>query len=194
MPLNFGIKVVLFQNYHVCIPDRSTVMGRESWSGVYCLSSPMSTHEPMLQNFLRECHCYMGTWIHLSRPAINAYPTLARATQQFSHALFPSTLSSASTSARPPMVCPFVMKTFERLEEFLCIGWLRYLSQRLVEQEDQSLRLEEFLWYHLSLLFMLAKLFLVFARARICNHLPLVTPPNTHRESLRLLSHNSSIY
>ena len=70
MAPNFGIKVILFQNYRVCIPDRSAVTGRESWSGVYCLSSPMSTHEPMLQNFLQEHHCFMGTWIHLSRPAI----------------------------------------------------------------------------------------------------------------------------
>ena len=38
------------------------------------------------------------------------------------------------------------------------------------------------------------KVVLVFARARICGHLPLVAPPNAHRESLRLLSHSSSIY
>ena len=38
------------------------------------------------------------------------------------------------------------------------------------------------------------KAVLVFARARMCDHLPLVTPPNAHRESLRLLSHSSSIY
>ena len=92
------------------------------------------------------------------------------------------------------MVCPFVMKIFERLEEFLCIGWLCYLSWRLVEQEDQLLWLEEFLWYHLSLLSILTKLFLVCARARMCDYLPLVAPPNTHRESLRLLSYNSPIY
>ena len=38
------------------------------------------------------------------------------------------------------------------LEEFLCIGWLCHSFQRLVEQENQLLRLEEFLWYHLSFL------------------------------------------
>ena len=38
------------------------------------------------------------------------------------------------------------------------------------------------------------KAVLVFARARMCGHLPLVAPPNAHRESLRLLSHSSSIY
>ena len=38
------------------------------------------------------------------------------------------------------------------------------------------------------------KAVLVFARARMCDHLPLVTPPNVHRESLRLLSQSSSIY
>ena len=35
---------------------------------------------------------------------------------------------------------------------------------------------------------------LVFARARMFDHLPLVIPPNTHRESLRLFPHSSSIY
>ena len=33
------------------------------------------------------------------------------------------------------------------------------------------------------------KAVLVFMRARMCGHLPLVAPPNAHRESLRLLSH-----
>ena len=37
------------------------------------------------------------------------------------------------------------------------------------------------------------KAILVFARARMCNHLPLVIPPNAHRESLRLLSHSSQL-
>ena len=31
------------------------------------------------------------------------------------------------------------------------------------------------------------KAVLVFARARMCGHLPLVAPPNAHQESLRLL-------
>ena len=30
-------------------------------------------------------HCFTGAWIHLSRPTINVYPTLARATQQLSY-------------------------------------------------------------------------------------------------------------
>ena len=38
------------------------------------------------------------------------------------------------------------------------------------------------------------KVVLVFARARGCDHLPLVAPPNAHQENLRLLSHSSSIY
>ena len=38
------------------------------------------------------------------------------------------------------------------------------------------------------------KVVLVFARARGCDHLPLVSPPIAHQESLRLLSHSSSIY
>ena len=38
------------------------------------------------------------------------------------------------------------------------------------------------------------KVVLVFTRVRRCVHLPLVAPPNAHRESLRLLSHSSSIY
>ena len=38
------------------------------------------------------------------------------------------------------------------------------------------------------------KVVLVFARARMCGHFPLVAPPNTHWETLRLLSHSFSIY
>ena len=38
------------------------------------------------------------------------------------------------------------------------------------------------------------KAVLVFVRARGCDHLPLVAPPNAHQENLRLLSHSSSIY
>ena len=51
MPSNFGIKVILFQNYHIFIFDGSVVTGRESWSGVFYLSLPMLAHEPMLHNF-----------------------------------------------------------------------------------------------------------------------------------------------
>ena len=110
MPPNFRIKVILFQNYRVCIPDRSAVTGRESWSGVYCLLLPMSTHEPMLQNFLREHHCFTGTWIYLFRSAIKCLsdPSKSNSTIQpcFS-SIYPS---SASDSAGPSMVYPFAMK------------------------------------------------------------------------------------
>ena len=53
MPPNFGIKLILFQNYHVYTPNRSIVTGRESWSGVYYLSPFLPAYEPMLQNFTR---------------------------------------------------------------------------------------------------------------------------------------------
>ena len=53
MPPNFGIKVILFQNFHTCASDRSIVMGRESWSGVHYLSSSLPAYEPMLQSFTR---------------------------------------------------------------------------------------------------------------------------------------------
>ena len=38
------------------------------------------------------------------------------------------------------------------------------------------------------------KAVLVFARARMCDHLSLVAPPNAHWESLRFLPYSSSIY
>ena len=52
MPPNFGIKETLFHNYHVYVPDRSAIMGKESWSGVYCLSPPMSAHENASKTFM----------------------------------------------------------------------------------------------------------------------------------------------
>ena len=54
MPPNFGIKIILFQNYHVYTSDGSTVPGRESSSGDYYPSpSPTSlpAHEPIPQKF-----------------------------------------------------------------------------------------------------------------------------------------------
>ena len=124
MPPNFGIKVILFQNYHVCIPDRSAVMGRESWSRVYYLSSSMSAHEPMLQNLLREYHCFTGIWIHLSKPAIKCLSDPGESN---------STIQLCFSSISP-LECfrfrwthhglSFCYEDLERLEEFLCIRWL----------------------------------------------------------------------
>ena len=124
MPPNFGIKVILFQNYHVCIPDRSVIMGRESWSGVYCLSSSMLTHEPMLQNLSRECHCFTGIWIHLSRPAIKcpSDPGESNSTIQL---CFSSISRLECFRLRQTLRgLSFCYEDLERLEEFLCIGWL----------------------------------------------------------------------
>ena len=124
MPPNFRIKVILFQNYHVFIFDGFVVTSRESWFGVYCLSSPMSAHEPMLQNFLREHHCFTGTWIHLSRSAIKCLSNLGESN---------STIQLCFSSICP-LECFRLRRTLhglsfcygdlERLEEFLCIGWL----------------------------------------------------------------------
>ena len=53
MPPNFGIKVILFQNFHACASNRSVVTGRESWSRVHYLSSSLPAYEPILQSFMR---------------------------------------------------------------------------------------------------------------------------------------------
>ena len=45
----------------------------------------------------RKHYCFTGAWIQSSRPTINAYPTLARATQQLSYV----SLLLASSSAPP---------------------------------------------------------------------------------------------
>ena len=110
MPPNFGIKVILSQNYRICIPNKSTVTGRESWSRVYHLLSSMSAHEPMLQNCLLEYHRFTGTWIHLSRAAIKCLSDPSESTSQFSYVSLPYAPSSASDSAGPSMVYPFAMK------------------------------------------------------------------------------------
>ena len=107
---SFGIKVILFQNYHVCISDWSTVTGREPWSGVHYLSLLTSTHKPMPQNFLQECHCFTGTWIHLPGPAIKCLSDPTRAIQQFSHVSPLSVSSSVLDSAGPSMVYSSAMK------------------------------------------------------------------------------------
>ena len=69
MPPNFGIKVILFQNFHACASDRFI-----SWVENLDLGSTFCHHlcQPMSPCFktLREHHCFMGVWIHLSRPTI----------------------------------------------------------------------------------------------------------------------------
>ena len=102
-PPNFGIKVILFQNYHVCTPDRSvvTVENLDLGPTIYHRSCLL-----MIPCFKasREHHCFTGAWIHLSRLTINVYPTLARATQQLSYVSLLLASSSALGSARPSVV------------------------------------------------------------------------------------------
>jgi len=125
MPPNFGIKVILFQNYHVCIPDWSTVTGREPWSGVHCLSPLASTHEPMPQNFLQKHHRFTGTWIHFPGPAIKCLsdPSESNLTIQ---PCFPSICSLECSRLRWTLH-GLSYEDLKRLEEFLCIGWLCHL-------------------------------------------------------------------
>ena len=127
MPPNFGIKVILFQNYHVFIFDGSAVMGRESWSGVYCLSPPMSAHEPMLQNFLREHHCFTGTWIHPSRLAIKCLSDPGESNSTIQPCFSSICLSECSQLRWTLHGLSFCYDDLERLEEFLCMGWLCHL-------------------------------------------------------------------
>ena len=159
MPPNFGIKVILFQNYHVCIPNWSIVMGREPRSGVHCLSPLASIHERMPQNFLQEHHCFTGIWIHPSRPAIKCLSNPGERNSTIQPCLSSTCLLECSRLRWTLHGLSFSYEDLKRLEEFLCIGWLCRSFERLIEQEDHLLRLEEFLWYHLSLLFMLTKMF-----------------------------------
>ena len=158
MPPNFGIKVILFQNYHACTSDRSIVTGRESWSGVYCLSPSLPAYEPMLQNFTRASSLH-GRLDPFFRPTIKCLSDSgeSNSTTQlcFSSACFLECLWLRQT-LHGLIPC---YEGLEWLEEFLCIGWLCRSFQRLVEQEDQLLWLEEFLWHHLSFLTMIAELF-----------------------------------
>ena len=161
MPPNFRIKIILFHNYHVCTPDGSVVMGREPWSRAYYLSpSPTSlpSYEPILQSFTR---------------ALLLHRCLDPSFQTDYKCLYDSSESNPTTQLCSPyacfLECPWLWQTLiglipcyedlERLEEFLCIGWLCHSFQCLVEQEDQLLWSKEFLWHHLSLLTMIIELF-----------------------------------
>ena len=106
-PPNFGIKIILFQNYHICTSIGSAVTGRESWSGAYYpLPSPtyLPAHEPIPQKFHESITAFIGAWIYSSRSTINVCPTLVRATQQLSYVSLMLASSSALGSARPSMV------------------------------------------------------------------------------------------
>ena len=74
MPPNFWIKVILFQNYPVCILDWSTTMGREPWSGVHRSSPLASIHESMPKTFVR-APLFHG---HLDSSSQASYKTLIR--------------------------------------------------------------------------------------------------------------------
>ena len=122
MPPNFGIKVILFQNYHVCTPDRSIVMGRESWSGAYYLSLSLPTYEPILQSFMR---------------ALLLHGRLDPSFQTDYKCMSDSGESNPTTQfcfSSCFLECPRLCQTLhglipcyeglEWLEEFLCIWWL----------------------------------------------------------------------
>ena len=123
MPPNFGIKVILFQNYHVCTPDRSIVMGRESWSGVHCLSPSLPAYEPMLQSFTRASLLH-GRLDPSFRPTIKCLSDSgeSNSTTQlcFSSICFLECLWLCRT-----LHCLIpCYEDLEWLEEFLCIEWL----------------------------------------------------------------------
>ena len=124
MPSNFGIKVILFQNYHVRVPDRSAVTGKESWSRFYCLSPSVPAHELMLQKLLWEHHCFMGTWIHPSRPAIKCLSDAGESNSTIQPCFSSTCLLECSRLRWTPHGLSFCYEDLERLEEFLCIGWL----------------------------------------------------------------------
>ena len=123
MPPNFGIKVILFQNYHACTLDRSVVMGRESWSGVYYLSPFLPAYEPMLQNFTRASllHGLLDPSFRLTIKCLSDSVESNSTTQLcFSFARFLECLWLHRT-LHGLIPC---YEDLEWLEEFLCIGWL----------------------------------------------------------------------
>ena len=108
-----------------------------------------------------------------------------RATQQFSHVFLLPISSSAPDSAGPSMVLLWRSWAVRRIlvhrvivSLILAPRWARRptiaVRRILVISPESSLHAH--------------KAVLVFARARMCGHLPLVAPPNAHRESLRLFS------
>ena len=155
---NFGIKVILFQNYHVCTTDTSMVMGRESWSRAYYLSPSLAAHEPMLQSFMRApfLHGRLDPSFQTDYKCLSDSGESNSTTQLcFSSACFLECLW-LHQNLHGLIPC---YEGLEWLEEFLCIGWLCRSFQCLVEQEDQSLWLEELLCHHLSFLTTIAELY-----------------------------------
>ena len=68
MPPNFGTKEILFRNYHVRAPDRPVVTGKESW-GSTIHRCPYQTMSPCFKKF-SEHYFFTGVWTHPSKPAI----------------------------------------------------------------------------------------------------------------------------
>ena len=122
MPPNFGIKVILFQNYHVCIPEWFIIMGREPWFGVHCLLPLASTHEPMPQNFYKSVTASWVTWIHLPGPAIKCLSDSSESNSTIQPCF--SSIYSLECSQLRWTLHGLSYEDLKRLEEFLCIGWL----------------------------------------------------------------------
>ena len=136
----------------------------------------------------------MGTWIHLPGPAIKCLSNPGESDSINSAMFFFHLLPWAlSTLLDPPWSILFLWRSWaarrilvHRVIVLLILAprWARrpviVVRRIIVISPESSLHAH--------------KVVLVFAMARMCDHLPLVTPPDAHRESLRLLSHSSSIY
>ena len=122
---------------------------------------------------LWEHHCFMGAWIYLSKPTINVYLTLARAIQQFSYVSLLSASSGASNSAEPSMVYLLPWRSWvvwrirvHRVIVLLILAPCRARGSATAVRRILVISPESSLHAH--------RVVLVFARAKMPAHLPLV--------------------
>ena len=187
MPPNFGIKVILFQNYPVCIPDWSTVTGREPWSGVHRSLPLASIHEPMPKTFAR-VPLFHG---HLDSSSWAGYKMLIRPWQE--HSLLQPCFSSIRLSE-----CSQLRWTLHGLSLCNKRSWVvrGILVRRVIvslilapyRAKESAVAVRRSLVISPASSHQARKAILVFARARVCGHFPLFVPSNAYRENHKLLS------
>jgi len=173
MPPNSGIKVILFQNYHVCIPDRSVVTGRESWSGVYCLSLSIPAHELMLQTFTIASllHGHLGScfqagykmsiqpwWEQLNNSAMSFFYLSSRV---------------PPTPLDPPWSILLLWRSWA-VRRILVHGAIVLLILAHCRARGSAIAVRGILMISPESSLHVSKVVLVFARAKMCGHLPLV--------------------
>ena len=185
----------LFQNYLLCYFEAADVSSTGTENFILGLTGSVSLyalgrlHASWVCHFFvgilhpkapRAHYCFMGVWIQLLWSTINTHPILTRMTQQSSHVPLASSSSSALGFVRSSLDQRFTMKTpvVRRILVFRVIAspiLVPCRAREPVAMVRRILVMSPESSHHRY------EAILVFTRARMCGHLPLICSAYTKK-------------